>query len=203
MREETKPFPLDLWCLKVRREELNDIGLACNRLWHLDNNRLVPGKHYKIDLQKGKNAWANGDFAARPLFEWVDERAIKERPTFGCFLSLLDNYFADTGRSEEVSHEELRENEAFLDECLETSPMKYLYNYLVAKRRVNSRAAFKSMLNNLWFKLYRRVVRNDSSGFEHVFVGEIRDGEVIGMHSWLQLYNEEKNGRLDYQGFIR
>jgi poly(U)-specific endoribonuclease len=187
----------------VKREELNNIGLACNRLWHLDSNRLVPGKHYRLDLQKGKNAWANGDFADRPLFEWVDERALQERPTFGCFLALLDNYFAETGRSEEVTGEESKENEAFLEECLKTGPIKYLYNYLVAKRRVNSRAAFKSLLNNLWFKLYRRVVRDDSSGFEHVFVGEIRDGEVIGMHSWLQLYNEERNGRLDYQGFIR
>lgn len=79
------------------------MGLACNRLWHLDANRLVPGKHYRLDLQKGKSAWAAGDFAARPLFEWVDESALKLRPTFVCFLALLDNYFSETGREEEVT----------------------------------------------------------------------------------------------------
>jgi hypothetical protein len=31
---------------------------------------------------------------------------------------------------------------------------------------------FKKKLEFIWFGLYRREVRNDSSGFEHVFVGE-------------------------------
>ena len=36
-------------------------------------------------------------------------------------------------------------------------------------------------MDDKWFKLYRREARNDSSGFEHVFVGECRDGKVIGI----------------------
>ena len=43
----------------------------------------------------------------------------------------------------------------------------------------------------------------DSSGFEHVFVGETRgDGEVIGFHNWIQFYLQEKAGHVDYQGYI-
>ena len=46
-------------------------------------------------------------------------------------------------------------------------------------------AKFINQLDDLWFKLYRREAAGDSSGFEHVFVGEIRDGAVIGLHNWL------------------
>ena len=35
-------------------EELADVAMACNRLWELDRNRLVPGTHYRLDLQEGK-----------------------------------------------------------------------------------------------------------------------------------------------------
>lgn len=30
----------------------------------------------------------------------------------------------------------------------------------------------------MWFSLYRREVQNDSSGFEHVFLGESDGGQV-------------------------
>lgn len=43
----------------------------------------------------------------------------------------------------------------------------------------------------------------DSSGFEHVFVGESRAKEVIGFHNWIQFYLQEKIGSVDYQGYIR
>ena len=43
----------------------------------------------------------------------------------------------------------------------------------------------------------------DSSGFEHVFVGETRGAdEVIGFHNWIQFYLQEKAGHVDYQGYI-
>ena len=50
------------------------------------------------------------------------------------------------------------------------------------------------------FFLFRGV---DSSGFEHVFVGETRgDKEVIGFHNWIQFYLQEKIGNVDYKGFM-
>lgn len=43
----------------------------------------------------------------------------------------------------------------------------------------------------------------DSSGFEHVFVGETKGQDVIGFHNWIQLYLQEKLGNVDYKGYFR
>lgn len=41
-----------------------------------------------------------------------------------------------------------------------------------------------------------------SSGFEHVFLGEIDDGQAKGIHNWIWIYEQEKAGHLDYKGQI-
>lgn len=44
--------------------------------------------------------------------------------------------------------------------------------------------------------------REDSSGFEHVFVGETKFGrEIMGLHNWVQFYLQEKQDLLDYKGY--
>ena len=85
--------------------------------------------------------------------------------------------------------------------------MKYAHSYLVSKGKAQRDIrAFKSQLYDLWFKLYRRTRGSralDSSGFEHVFVGETRGKtEVLGFHNWIQFYLQEKAGNVDYQGYI-
>ena len=84
--------------------------------------------------------------------------------------------------------------------------MKYLHRYMVAKKKApKSEAQFKQQVHDLWFTLYRRGTNNDSSvrrlyprtsldnpmghththnqlqGFEHVFVGEEKQDEVVGL----------------------
>lgn len=44
--------------------------------------------------------------------------------------------------------------------------------------------------------------REDSCGFEHVFVGETKNGqEVMGLHNWVQFYLQEKHNHVDYKGY--
>ena len=40
-----------------------------------------------------------------------------------------------------------------------------------------------------------------SSGFEHVFIGEIKNGAVSGFHNWFHWYMLEKAGELNYLGY--
>ena len=44
--------------------------------------------------------------------------------------------------------------------------------------------------------------RQSSCGFEHTFVGESKDGELTGLHNWIQFYNLEQTAGLDYRGYI-
>lgn len=81
------------------------------------------------------------------------------------------------------------------------------HSYLVRHRKSSDDIRkFKGQLYDIWFKLYRRTRGSralDSSGFEHVFVGETRGKkEVIGFHNWIQFYLQEKAGNVDYQGYI-
>ena len=188
--------------LKPSAAELQNVQLACERLWILDQ-RLVPGKDFELDLQRGKNSsWHQGDLAPRPLFKFVKDGALQS-PVFQTFIQLLDNYEAETGTAEVVTSEERAEERAFLNAIAATEVVGYLGEYLTAKGKINSPSEVEAFLGRLWFTLYKREASNDSSGFEHVFVGEIRDGKVLGLHNWVQLYTQEQAGLLDYMGYVK
>ena len=67
-------------------------------------------------------------------------------------------------------------------------------------------SAFKFELQKMWLYFYRRKAYRDSSGFEHVLLGELqtKNGvtQVSGFHNWLQFYFEEKKNNLaNYYGY--
>ncbi|XP_057416877.1 uncharacterized protein LOC130711329 [Lotus japonicus] len=186
------------------QSELGDLSRACEKLWDLDSNRLVPGKDYEIDCGEGKKAYQKQDMAQGSLFTWVSDDVFR-KPTFARFLSLLDNYNPHQGSKEVVTSEERQEQASFIEEISRTAPIKYLHKFLVSKGIASgSYQDFKRMMTSLWFDLYGRGgTSGSSSAFEHVFVGEIKQqGEVSGFHNWLQFYLEEAKGRVDYQGYL-
>lgn len=177
--------------LEPSEDELADFARACNKLWELDLNRLVPGQDYEIDCGEGKRVHGREDMAQASLFSWVNEDVFR-KPTFSRFCSLLDNYNPDQGSKEVVTPEERQEQAAFIEEISRTAPIKYLHKYLSYKGVTsNDYQDFKRMLTSLWFDLYGRGgTSHSSSAFEHVFVGEIKQQggqEVSGFHNWLQV----------------
>lgn len=123
------------------------------------------------------------------------------------FIALLDNYKVSAGLPEEVTSEEIQENRSFIDAIMETKVMKRVHEYLASRGKTSHNVGeFKRHLYDIWFKLYRRTRYNralDSSGFEHVFVGETRNKEPMGFHNWIQFYLQEQAGKVDYQGYIQ
>ncbi|XP_059508503.1 uridylate-specific endoribonuclease C isoform X2 [Stegostoma tigrinum] len=194
--------------LLVMNQELSNI---LNEIWKADENRLVPGIDYQISVQ-GKAGYVPAgsnnakDNARRPLFSYVNEERLHSIKTFAAFISLLDNYEMSTGIAEVVTPEERAENNRFLDAVLGTKVMQLTHQYLVGKNLTSADPQqFKQHLYDIWFQLYSRGGRygRDSSGFEHVFVGETKRGrEIMGLHNWVQFYLQEKRNHIDYKGFV-
>ena len=178
---------------------------AIQQMWDLDLNRLTPNKDYTINVQDGKKPYWKEDAADDPLFTFVDKAALR-RPTYKAFYALLDNYKAECGQAERVTSSERQENWAFLKAIMQTAPMQLCHQYLVKKGEApESQDDFVKLLHKIWFDLYGRSRGGpkDSSGFEHVFIGEVKDGKVSGFHNWIQFYMEELKGQLDYRGYIK
>lgn len=66
------------------------------------------------------------------LYKYVNEELFS-KPTYASFIKLLDNYQRATGREEEVTAEELREQDHFLQEVMKTELMKELFAFLQGK----------------------------------------------------------------------
>lgn len=183
------------------------IEQAVQHLWDLDANRATPNVDYVLNVQSGKKPYEKFDGASDPLFSRVDN-SILSRPTYKAFCALLDNYTAETGVAENVSEAEREEVWTFLNAIMQTAPMQFCHKYCHANKPDEVPAdiqRFLKLLHEIWFELYHRSRGGhaDSSGFEHVFVGEVKDDKVSGFHNWINFYIEEKKGTLDYRGYIK
>lgn len=82
--------------------------------------------------------------------------------------------------------------------------ISYYFLFYITAGKIVSDADFRAILNDVWFEFYSRSSKSnmaDSSGFEHVFVGEHKSTSVTGFHSWIQMYLLEKSGQLSYMGY--
>lgn len=189
----------------------HELSKLLNKLWDADENRLSPGKDYVISLQ-GRAGFVQAgsnraqDCAREPLFKYVNEEYLKSIKSYEAFIALLDNYEMSTGITEDVTPEEMAENNRFLDAIVDTKVMRVAHEYLVSKKLARPGLEdFKNLLYRIWFQLYSRDGSRgaDSCGFEHVFVGETKRGkEIMGFHNWIQFYLQERRNNIDYKGYV-
>ena len=151
---------------------------------------------------------SGNDSCPEPLFSSVNrEHPFWKSPVTVAFVALLDNYERETGKAEVFTRTEKREMDEFLDLLVATPHMRFVLEYLqrhgrdARAKKLRSALDLKHLLFDLWFAPYRRFKPNDSSGFEHVFVGEESRGAITGLHNWVQFYLEEKKGNVNYLGW--
>ena len=71
------------------------------------------------------------------------------------------------------------------------------------------KSGLKNIINKIWFGLYTRKSLEEprksksSSGYEHVFMGELKYNKVGGFHNWLSFYDEEREFKLNYKGYMK
>ncbi|XP_042894062.1 poly(U)-specific endoribonuclease homolog isoform X1 [Penaeus japonicus] len=154
-----------------------------------------------INLQGKTSSAATRDSASNPLFNSVPA-ATMNTETVRLMQNLLDNYLPQTTSREVYTDAEKNEENQFLDALMKTQVMRNLESYLKRKRIITG--SLRTTLKDIWFTQYKRGGRQiGSSGFEHVFVGELKGGKVSGLHNWQNFKKEEEEGDLDYKGYIR
>ncbi|XP_071351019.1 uridylate-specific endoribonuclease A [Trachinotus anak] len=179
-----------------------DIKAVSETLYALDSNK-ASASELIIDAQAlvpDSQTSSQTDLSYKPLFRYLDEEALFSRPTYAAFLAVLDNYQRMTGQNEDFSPEQLAEQEAFVKETMSNTELgRELFAFLYTKGVYASEEEFIQDLKMMWFGLYSRYNNKmDSSGFEHIFAGEVKGGKVSGFHNWIQFYLLEKRGQLNY-----
>ncbi|XP_052902851.1 endoribonuclease CG2145 [Anopheles moucheti] len=161
-----------------------------------------PSKFVTINYQKQTSSFVNTDEAPNP-FLTVDEAKIYAIPTIEKMHALFNNYELDTMTNEYVTPLEKKEENDFVDALLATNVMRQAMLFLQKKGIVTADPkTHHELLKTIWFTLYSRGNgKIGSSGFEHVFLNEVSNGTMIGLHNWLYVYDMEKAGRIDYKGW--
>ncbi|XP_067856218.1 uridylate-specific endoribonuclease A isoform X2 [Heptranchias perlo] len=181
-----------------------EVLTVSGQIYSLDTNKATENE-IRLNLQDhiaNSQAVAKVDYAHQRLYTYVNEEVLFSRPTFAKFIALLNNYHRMTGIAEKFTVEQLTEQDAFIAEIMKTSIMDKLYRFLLSKKMYNSISEFEEDLKKMWFGLYSRASNTlDSSGFEHVFSGEVKRGIVSGFHSWIRFYLAEKRRELNYYSY--
>jgi poly(U)-specific endoribonuclease len=135
------------------------------------------------------------------LYTYVNEARFTG--TYAKMLALRDNFTPDVTVAESCGQACVDEENAFLDAIIVTEPIQLLHQWLIGQGLASSSVSeFKNELFQYWFMKYTRGGGPlGSSGFEHVFVGEIKNNAVSGSHNWVNFYLEEKDGDFNYGTF--
>lgn len=160
-------------------------------------------KYVTINYQEKTTSQSKDDKAPNPFLTISSEAW--NIPTIQKFMPLLDNYERDTLINEYVTPQERNEENEFMDAIMSTSVIRHLMNFLKDKGYVTpDPRQQRDFLKQLWFGLYSRGKgKISSSGFEHVFVSEVRNGDILGLHNWIYFAKEELANRINYLGYLK
>lgn len=115
-----------------------------------------------------------------------------KRETYDLSKALFDNYRLDQTKREETTQAEAREMLALLEVVTDSAPMDAVKRQLGDQRgKAYSRDEFQALIFDIWFRQYDDGRNLDLSGFEHVVVGEQKEGTVSGYHFWYRYYLDD------------
>jgi hypothetical protein len=111
---------------------------------------------------------------------------------------LFNNYTLDQTKPENNFPEEEAEVQEFLDVVHKSAPMQVAREFVSAQSGEDvSEDQWWAILQRVWFEQFDDGRNQDLSGFEHVVVGEQKQGKVQGYHFWYKYYMDERFRRDD------
>lgn len=118
---------------------------------------------------------------------------------------LYNNYVIESNVNEVITANERIEENDFVDAIMATSVMRYAMQFLQNKGIVTpDPKTHRDLVKTIWFNMYSRGQgRIGSSAFEHIFLSEIKNNTIMGLHNWLYFYEQEKSGKVDYKGYLK
>ncbi|CAD5234435.1 unnamed protein product [Bursaphelenchus xylophilus] len=160
---------------------------------------------FYVDYQ-GHFDGGESDYAEKSLFKWI-RPSVLNQPSFKALLDLVPLFNPQTGIAEDNSPDKQKKEKAFIMAVFNSGPFKQLIDVLRKKNHPFAKTpdVLKQSMYDLWFGMFSRAKgKLDSSAFEHVFIGEAKNGEVSGMHNWVVINNFENDPKntLNYRGFI-
>ncbi|EDW05824.1 poly(U)-specific endoribonuclease homolog [Drosophila mojavensis] len=179
----------------------DEIRQLTEQLYNKESNSQL--SQITVNLQGRTRSIDSGDEAPQPLLS-VNAKAL-EPLTIAKMRLLFNNYEQDTLVNEHVTANERKEENEFLDAVMATSVMRAAMLFLQQKGLVTpDPKTHRDLVKELWFTQYSRGQgKIGSSGFEHVFVHEVKNGTIIGFHNWVYVNEEEQAGRFDYKGYMK
>ncbi|XP_018579291.1 poly(U)-specific endoribonuclease homolog isoform X2 [Anoplophora glabripennis] len=156
-----------------------------------------------VNLQGMTTSRSANDEAPLPLLS-IDSKAYSI-PSIEKLMLLYNNYILESNQNEVYTAQEKNEENDLLDTILSTPVMQHTRNFLIKKGKLGKDPKeFKDLLRAIWFGMYSRGQgRIGSSGFEHVFLAELKNSQVSGLHNWVYFNEEEKNKRANYLGYMK
>lgn len=178
-----------------------ELEVLSEELLRKDTNNAA--RYITVNYQEKTTSQSTEDKAPLPLITVAPE--VWNIPTIQKFVPLLDNYERDTLVNEHVTAQERTEENAFMDAVMSTSVIRHLMTFLKNKGYVTpDPRQQRDFLKQIWFSLYSRGRgKISSSGFEHVFVSELKNGGVSGLHNWIYFSREELANRVNYLGYLK
>ncbi|ALC45887.1 CG3303 [Drosophila busckii] len=169
-----------------------------------EESRTIP-YIFKVNFQGKTEFTAKNDRAPERLFEFHQDMLIKDSSSItALLLRLFNNYELDVSLGDIVTAEHKQEQNDFLRAVMNTRVMKLTMDFLVKRGLVPvDNGTQLTLLQDLWFTPYSRgkgIV--GSSSFEYVFMAEIRNQNVLGLHNWIYFAEQEHQGHADYKGWI-
>jgi hypothetical protein len=159
------------------------------RIWDADQagsgiQALLPGQ--PKDPQRGYVV-VDEKREASPQHHLMSEFLIPDAKAKTYLLArrLFNNYTLDQTKRENDKPEESDEVHDLLDAIVQSPPMDVARQFIEEQSGARiSPFRFYQMLHQVWFTRFDSGENYDLSGFEHIVIGEQKEGKVQGYHFW-------------------